>query len=353
MAEFDNGENIMENIKLSIFLLAYNQVNLIRQCLDGVVSQKTNFDFEVIVHDDCSDDGTKEIIEEYAAKYSFIKPIYENENQFQKDNISGVIKKTYEKCSGEYVALLEGDDYWIDENKLQTQVDFLDKNPDFSGCFHKSLRKNIVTGEDIGYKPSVEELKGKDTFTINDTVCGYFIETCSVMYRFKKYKKEFFEIFPKNIVNGDTFAIYFFSLQGKIKYIDKLMSVKTINESGIWNSTKQSLDEKNVRFALPIINFPIIVNNLFKRYGADFPYETPESAMKRVLNSIIATKRFDVIEKIAETFPEVFYSLINLDNGANEINRLKKKIKKYKKRNLFLLIFCILLILSLIIAIVL
>lgn len=344
------------DIKVSIICVTYNHKDFIKKCLEGFISQKTNFKFEAIIHDDCSIDGTKEIVEEYAKKYpEIIVPLFEKENRMQKEGCYNLNMELYSKCRGEYIAFCEGDDYWIDENKLQIQADFLDNNPDFTGCFHKSLRKNVITGEDICCKPSVEELNGKDVFTINDTAYGYFIETCSVMYRFNEIlKKGLIQSFPKGIANGDSFLIYFFSLQGKIKYIDRLMSVKTINDSGVWNSVKQSADERNVKYWLEIINFPIEVRKLFDRFNCNLPYETPEGAARRVLNSALALKRFDIIEKAAENFPDVFSSLIKQpDDKSGEINYLKRKIKKYKKRNLALIIFCTILIVSLIISIVL
>ena len=320
------------NIKVSIFCLAYNQKKYIKNCLDNMISQKTNFVFEVIIHDDCSTDGTREIIEEYANKYPFIKPIYEQENQYSKKNMTVVVNKMFAKCSGEYIAMLEGDDYWCDENKLQAQVDFLDNNPEFTGCFTKTLRKNVITNEDICYKPSDEELNGKNVFTIEDTIKGYFICTASVMYRFKKYKEELLNTFPTGIINGDSYLIYFFSLHGKLKYLDRLSAVHTFNETGIWNSVKQSADERNVKFWLEIINFPIEVRKLLDKFNCKLPYETPESAMRRVLTSAINIKRFDIIEKASERFPEVFSDLIKQpDDKSGEINYLKRKIKKYKK----------------------
>ena len=223
-------------IKVSISCATYNHKDFIRKCLEGFVMQKTNFEFEVLIHDDASTDGTTEIIKEYEKKYPhIIKPIYQTENQLsQKKTVTE--RFNLPRAQGKYFAFCEGDDYWTDENKLQTQVDFLDNNPDFSGCFHKSLRKNIITGEDICFKPSVEELNGKDVFTIHETLSAYFIETCSAMYRWDIYKEELLNLYPKDITNMDSYYIYFFSLKGKIKYIDKLMSVKTINNSGIWNS---------------------------------------------------------------------------------------------------------------------
>lgn len=319
-------------IKVSISCATYNHKDFIRKCLEGFVMQKTNFEFEVLIHDDASTDGTTEIIKEYEKKYPhIIKPIYQTENQLsQKKTVTE--RFNLPRAQGKYFAFCEGDDYWTDENKLQTQVDFLDNNPDFSGCFHKSLRKNIITEEDVCFKPSVEELNGKDVFTIHETLNAYFIETCSAMYRWDIYKEELLNLYPKDIVNMDSYFIYYFSLKGKIKYIDKLMSVKTINELGVWNSVKQSADERNVRFWLEIINFPIEVRKLLDKFNCKLPYETPESAMRRVLTSAINIKRFDIIEKASERFPEVFSDLIKQPNDkSGEINYLKRKIKKYKK----------------------
>lgn len=342
-------------MKVSIVVIAYNQADTINKTLEGIVNQKTNFDFEVIVNDDCSTDGTREIIERYAKRYpKLIKPVLRKENIFSK-GASFLEIMSFDLINGEYFAFCEGDDYWIDANKLQTQVDFLDNNPDFSGCFHKSLRKNIITGEDVCYKPNTEELKNKDIFTIHETLNTYFIETCSVMYRWNKYKNELSKLYPANILNMDSYFIYFFSLKGKIKYIDKLMSVKTINESGVWNSVKQSIDERQIRFWLEIINFPIEIKKLLCKFDCNLKYyESPENAAKRVLNSAVKLKRFDIIGKLTEKFPEIFSDILNQqDNKDSEIFYLRRKIKKYKKRNLILTIFCIILIVSLIISIIL
>lgn len=341
--------------KVSIYVPCYNQKDFIRKNLDSILMQKVNFKYEIIVRDDCSTDGTREIILEYANKYpDIIKPYLEEENQYSKHKFMQCQKKIMSLCSGEYYATLEGDDYWTDENKLQAQVDFLDNNPDFTGCFTKTLRKNVITGEDICYKPSVEELNGKNVFTVEDTKKVYFITTASVLYRYKPFKSELLSLMPFDIINGDSFFILYFSLKGKIKYIDRLSSVHTFNETGIWNSLKQSIDERNVKYWLEIINFPIEVRKLFDRFNCNLPYETPEGAARRVLNSALALKRFDIIEKASERFPEVFSDLIKQpDDKSGEINYLKRKIKKYKKRNLALIIFCTILIVSLIISIVL
>ena len=117
-------------IVVSIQCLAYNHEPYIRQCLDGFVMQETNFRFEAIVHDDASTDGTAAIIREYAEKYpDIIKPIFQTENQYSKHD--GTIRKIMNaKMRGKYVAMCEGDDYWIDPLKLQKQVNYLESHPE-------------------------------------------------------------------------------------------------------------------------------------------------------------------------------------------------------------------------------
>jgi glycosyltransferase involved in cell wall biosynthesis len=118
---------------VSIQCLVYNHEPFLRQCLDGFVMQKANFKFEAIVHDDCSTDGSVDIICEYAEKYpDIIKPIYESENQYSQGTLREVIAPY---LRGQYIALCEGDDFWIDPFKLQKQVNFLEKNIEFGMCF--------------------------------------------------------------------------------------------------------------------------------------------------------------------------------------------------------------------------
>lgn len=113
---------------VTIQCLVYNHEPYLRQCLDGFVMQKTNFKFEAIVHDDVSTDGSAAIIREYAERYpDIIKPIFETENQYSKHDGS-LDRIMHEACKGKYIALCEGDDYWIDPLKLQKQVNFMEKN---------------------------------------------------------------------------------------------------------------------------------------------------------------------------------------------------------------------------------
>lgn len=121
---------------VSIICITYNHEPYIRQCLDGFMMQKTNFPFEVLIHDDASTDKTADIIREYKARYpDVIKPIYQTENQYSKGVKIG-LTYLYPNAKGKYIAECEGDDYWTDPLKLQKQVDFLEDNPSYSLCVH-------------------------------------------------------------------------------------------------------------------------------------------------------------------------------------------------------------------------
>jgi len=132
----------MQKPFVSICCLAYNHEPYIRDCLDGFMIQQTNFDFEVLIHDDASTDKTAEIIREYEKKYpDIIKPIYQTENQYSKRvGITRVFQ--FPRARGKYIAMCEGDDYWTDPLKLQKQVDFLESNPDY-GLVHTGFKTSF------------------------------------------------------------------------------------------------------------------------------------------------------------------------------------------------------------------
>lgn len=127
------------NIMVTVVMLCYNHEPYMRQALDSVVNQVTDFPIEVIVHDDASTDHSAAIIREYEKKYpDIIRPIYQTENQYSKDV---EIRRVFidPMIRGKYVASCECDDYWLDMNKLQKQVDFLEAHPEYSGTAHNCV----------------------------------------------------------------------------------------------------------------------------------------------------------------------------------------------------------------------
>ena len=135
-----------DNIMVSVICAAYNHERFIKHCIEGVLNQKTNFKYELIIHDDASTDRTAEIIKEYEERYpEIMRPIYQKENQFFRCPIAAFV---FPKAKGKYLAFCDGDDYWTDENKLQKQVDFLESHEDYSMCMHNAVKLNYETGEE-------------------------------------------------------------------------------------------------------------------------------------------------------------------------------------------------------------
>lgn len=124
---------------VAIYTLVYNHAPFLRDYFEGVIAQQTNFPFIAVVHDDCSTDGSTDIIREYAEKYpQIIKPIYEGVNCYQNDLWDQVIVKMRAAYKdAKYIAFCEGDDYWTDPLKLQKQVDILEQHPEYAFCCHR------------------------------------------------------------------------------------------------------------------------------------------------------------------------------------------------------------------------
>ena len=128
----------MSELELVVLICTYNHKNSIAKAIESVLAQKTNFKFQAWILDDCSTDGTSDIVREYANKYpEIIVPFINEVNKSASKNTFEALKK----MNAKYFATLDGDDYWTDENKLQIQVDILENNPDCSFCAHNTLKK--------------------------------------------------------------------------------------------------------------------------------------------------------------------------------------------------------------------
>lgn len=219
---------------VSVLCMTYNQESYIEDALKGFLQQKTTFPFELIVHDDASQDRTAEIIKEYADKYpNLIKPILQKENQFSRLGMQMAIDLIND-CAGKYIAICEGDDYWISSSKLQDQYDLMELDSDASICIHNALRKNLNTGnEDLFNKTSLPtKLSSLDVIRR-----GWFSPTASYFFR-----KEYLPKIPPG-VNGDLYIIFECSIRGHIRYINGVFSVYRYGAEG-------SLSETSVRSVL-------------------------------------------------------------------------------------------------------
>jgi len=214
-------------MKVSVAIITYNHENYIAQALRSALSQKVNFDYEIVIGEDCSTDNTREIIIDFQKRFpERIRLLPSLNNLGGKKNFV----RTLDACKGDYIALLEGDDYWIDEYKLQKQVDFLNSHEEFVISFHNVIK--LYDGESrISEKYCTNSRN--DTFTLEDILVMNFIPTCSTLYRrglFGEFPDWFYEIpigdWPLHILNAQF---------GKIGYIDEVMGVYRIHRGGFWS----------------------------------------------------------------------------------------------------------------------
>lgn len=179
------------NKKVSVSVVTYNHKDYIKQCLDGILMQQTNFDYEIILGEDESNDGTREICMDYANRYPdkirlFLRSrkdvIYINGNPTGRYNFIENLKA----CRGNYIALCEGDDYWTDPLKLQKQVDFLEANEDYGICFHKTKQLNMF---DETKNFTVPNIHVDTVFTIEDYILNNKTATCSLVFKKKCFNR--------------------------------------------------------------------------------------------------------------------------------------------------------------------
>lgn len=210
---------------VSIACITYNQENYIRQCLDGFVMQKTDFCFEIVIHDDASTDKTPSIIKEYCDKYpDLFVPILQSQNKY-KEGKGILVPYVFPKCKGKYIALCEGDDYWIDPLKLQKQVDFLDENPDYSMCFHDACIKN-ETSTLFNYPPHV---CSKD-YSSSELFKEWIVPTASILAR---KEAVFSAVRDVRIINGDINVVLACANHGKVYGMADKMSVYRVQANGL------------------------------------------------------------------------------------------------------------------------
>jgi glycosyltransferase involved in cell wall biosynthesis len=227
---------------LSVWMTTYNHRDYIATAIDSVLAQETSFPIELVIGEDCSTDGTREICISFRDKFP------DKINLILPEKNLGLTKnglETLKKCSGKYIAILEGDDYWTDRSKLQTQVDFLEKHPGYSVCFHEV---NILN--DRTRRERKSRLYNKPVATYQDLVRGPVLHTPSCVFRnnFNSNPPEWFWSLPI----GD-YPLHLYNAQfGDFKYFDKSMAVYRVGKSGTW-SLKNEIYKKEKWIELLLI----------------------------------------------------------------------------------------------------
>ena len=208
----------LENTTVSIFVMVYNHAPFLKECIDGLLMQKADFNYDIIIGEDCSTDDSREILLDYQKKFPGKFRLLLHEKNIGAANNQ---KITFENCKGKYIAMCEGDDYWTDPLKLQKQVDFLEQNNDHVLCFHKV--KILKTDGEI-----VDDFITKipENYQLRKTLAenNNYIHTPSVLFR-NIIKDELNATeFQKSPI-GDYFLYLMITKYGKIGYINEEMAV--------------------------------------------------------------------------------------------------------------------------------
>jgi len=258
----------MKELLVSIVCLTYNHEKFIRQTLEGFINQKTEFDFEVLIHDDASTDETAKIIKEYHDRYpNIIKPIFQSENQYSK-RINIVKEYIAPLIKGKYVAICEGDDYWTCYDKLQYQVNVLEKNKDASFCSHIvscvdinsnllnktfpqcDIKNNIITLDNL----IAEEFKNEKWFL---HLNSYMIPS-NIYIQYFKNKPDFAKSFYR--IGDLPLTLYLLSV-GNCVFLPEVMSCYRMMSGGVMSKLAANKD-----FAIDVTNGKIEGLKKFNEY---------------------------------------------------------------------------------------
>lgn len=280
----------MGNILVSIHCLTYNHEKFIAEAIESFLMQKTNFEFEILIHDDASSDRTQEIIKEYELQYpTLIKPIYQLENQYSKGNSVNTINLN--RAKGKYIAVCEGDDYWIDPLKLQKQVDYMENNPNCSLCVHGGY---LVTAAEKKVLSSNRPNNSNKLFTIEEVIeggGGLFLTNS--MFLPKKYAFES-PAFLENAPVGDYPVAINLSLLGKVYYIDDFMSAYRVGHSGSWTAREFNNIQNKERHYIEIEKMLDDLN-----VYTDYQYEAAinRTKLKMQFNLLLVQKKYHEVKK--------------------------------------------------------
>ncbi|MGM9803255.1 MAG: glycosyltransferase [Muribaculaceae bacterium] len=213
------------NIKVSVIVLTYNQSKYLNDALQSIIHQRVNFNYEIVVGDDCSTNSTTQLLLQWQQKYpDIIKLHFSSKNQGLLPNFI----RTFNACKGQYIAICEGDDYWTNPNKLQLQADFLDNNPSYSTCIHR-----VVNYYEDNNTKSLSNGKQKAHNTIVDLAKSNFITNVSAMFRANRVGNlpSWFEG-----VGTYDYALHMLNAaDGDIYYMSRPMAVYRKHAGAIWS----------------------------------------------------------------------------------------------------------------------
>lgn len=222
----------------SVTIITYNHEDFIEAAIQGALAQITDFPIEIVIYDDASTDNTQDIIKQYACLYpKIINLLIQQDNQWQKYNLNGTVEIAWTNTKGNYIAWLEGDDYWVDPLKLQKQIDFLEKHREYSACFTNAILLNEINQTSSAYVTFLKE--GDVSLDKIIRIGGYIYPTASLVFRRDILDTDNFKHLSKDL-SGDTSLIIAAAMHGKVFFLDHVTSVYRRWQGGLYSGISES-----------------------------------------------------------------------------------------------------------------
>jgi glycosyltransferase involved in cell wall biosynthesis len=264
---------MINDLKVAIWMVTYNHALFIEQALDSILSQKTDFKFKLFIGEDFSTDGTREICIKYAEKYPDKIDL-----SIREKNVGIFVNaiSIYDQCKksgAEFVALCEGDDFWIDNYKLQKQVDFLNRNQGYSSCFHNTFE--IEANEKLTYNiKSIWKRNISNKIYLEDLLRNKYslFHTSSLLYRNELFETP--EWFSKNKGGSGDLVLFFILAEkdaiGRVKGVSSVYRKHENSLTNISNSNEKFLSERLLFLDLINCHFEFRYSKLIERIKIEF-----------------------------------------------------------------------------------
>ncbi|WP_439475251.1 glycosyltransferase family 2 protein [Algoriphagus formosus] len=280
---------------VSVCCITFNHADFIGKALDSFLNQKTSFPFEILVYDDDSNDGTKEILKQYELDYPhIIRVFYSVENQYSQGVRLLNLRFNLPRARGKYIATCDGDDYWTDLLKLQKQVDFLEEHPEVVLCFHGFDR---LENQKLVDSSLYSHLKNS-SYTIFDQkeFLQMHVQFLTIMFR-QNVK------FPmiSSEINGDVFVLTHLSEVGKCAYLDFKGAVYRYHQNGVFRKMSR------IRQINSSIETRKIISNQVKPHTRKFLYKRISSFYKSLFKESLRVKNYSL--GIKALLGVVYYNL--------------------------------------------
>jgi glycosyltransferase involved in cell wall biosynthesis len=281
---------------VSVCMITYNHERFIAQAIESVLMQETDFPVELVIGEDCSTDGTRAIVVEYAQRYpERIRPFLRERNLGMIPNFVA----TLQACRGKYIALLEGDDYWTDPHKLQKQVQFLEGHPDYVLCHHDAM---IVDEHGYVLQDSKLPAETKRDFSQEELMAGAWILTLTACFRnvIQEFPPEFLRVF-----NGDSFLFSMLGQFGRSKYLGDCIKPAAYRQhpGGVWSP----IDHQQSTFYLAATFYWLskYYRRIAKKRHAEYFEVASLTAIDEILWKIICSGSLKQCARILKKFTNI------------------------------------------------